>query len=50
MHVLFPLLVHAYKFLNHYATSETIVASIVTNFEVNNSKVRSLYDLMDIDK
>jgi len=50
MYVLFPLLVHAYKFLNHYATSETIAASIVINFEVNNLKIGSLYNLMEINK
>jgi hypothetical protein len=50
MYVLFPLLAHVYKFLNHYVTSETIAASIATNFEMNNSKIGSLYDLMEIDK
>jgi hypothetical protein len=50
MYVLLLLLVHAYKFLNHYATSETIVVSTMTNFEMNNSKVGSLYNLMEIDK
>jgi hypothetical protein len=35
MYVLFPLLVHVYMFLNSSITSETIVASTSTNYEVN---------------
>ncbi len=50
MYVLFPLLVHVYKFLNHYATSETSATSIMTNFEMNSLKIGSLYDLMEIDR
>jgi hypothetical protein len=50
MYVLFPLLVHAYKFLNHYATSETIATFIMINFEMNNLKIGSLYDLMETNK
>ncbi len=49
-YVLFPLLVHVCKFLNPFATSETIVASIMTNFEMNNFRARSLYDLMETDE
>jgi hypothetical protein len=36
--------------LNPFARSETVVASIITNFEMNNSTVRSLYDLMETDE
>jgi hypothetical protein len=50
MYVLFLLLAHVYKFLNHYATSETIVISIMTNFEANQSRVGSLYNLMETSK
>jgi F0F1-type ATP synthase beta subunit len=50
MYVLFLLLVHVYKFLNHYATSETIVVSIMINFEANKSRVGSLYNLMETNK
>ncbi len=46
MYVLFPLLVHAYKFLNPFVASEIVVASTSTNFEMNNYGVGSLYDLM----
>jgi hypothetical protein len=49
-YVLFPLLVHVYKFLNPYATSETIAASTSIDSKVNNFKVGSLYDLMEIDE
>jgi hypothetical protein len=48
MYVLFPLLVHAYRLLNPSTASETIVASITTNSEVNNFGAWSLYDLMEI--
>jgi hypothetical protein len=50
MYVLFPLLVHVYKFLNPYATSEIVVASTSIDFEMNNFRVGSLYDLMEIDE
>jgi hypothetical protein len=50
IYVLLLLLVHAYKFLNHYAISETIVVSTMINFEMNNFRVESLYALMEIDK
>jgi hypothetical protein len=50
MYVLFPLLVHVYKFLNSYVANETIVASKSTNYEVNNFGVGSLYDLMETNK
>ncbi len=40
MYVLFPLLVHVYKFLNLYSTSETVVASTSTDSEVNNFRAR----------
>jgi hypothetical protein len=46
MYVLFPSLVHAYKFLNPFVASETVVASTSTNSKMNNSRVRSFYDLM----
>jgi len=49
-YVLFPLLVHVYRFLNLSTTNEIVVASIATNSEMNNFGVRSLYDLMEIDE
>jgi hypothetical protein len=49
-YVLFPLLVHAYRFLNMFTTSEIVVASTMTNYEMNNFGVKSLYDLMEIDE
>ncbi len=42
-------MVHAYKFLNLSAISEFVVASTTTNFQVINSRARSLYDLMETD-
>ncbi len=39
-------MVHAYKFLNSFVASETVVASTLTNAEVNNYGVGSLFDLM----
>jgi hypothetical protein len=50
MYVLFPLLVHAYRFLNPSTTREIVVASTSTNFEVNNFGVGLLYDLLEIDE
>jgi hypothetical protein len=50
IYVLFLLLVHAYRILNPSITSETIVASTSTNYEVNNFGVGALYDLMEIDE
>ncbi len=53
-YVLFLLLVHAYKVLNSSTTNE-IVISIMNNsklidYEVNNFKGASLYNLMQIDE
>ncbi len=52
MYVLFPLLVHVYKFLNPFTISETVVvvASILVDYEVYNFRDGSLYDLMEIDE
>jgi len=33
-----------------FITSEIVVASTMTNYEMNNFRVRSLYDLMEIDE
>jgi hypothetical protein len=43
-------LVHAYKFFNLSATSEIVVAFTTIDFEVSNSTVGSLYDLMETDE
>ncbi len=52
MYVLFPLLVHVYKFFNPFITSEIVVvaASILVDYEVYNFRDGSLYDLMEIDE
>jgi hypothetical protein len=50
MYVLFPLLVHVYKFLNPCFASETIVAFTSSNYEMNNSRAGSLYDLMETNE
>jgi hypothetical protein len=45
MYVLFPLLVHAYNFLNPF-----VVVSTSINSKMNNFGARSLYDLMKLAK
>jgi hypothetical protein len=52
MYVLFPLLVHVYKFFNPFIASEivVVVASILVDYEVYNFRDGSLYDLMEIDE
>jgi hypothetical protein len=50
MYVLFPLLVHGYKFLNRFVASEIIVASTSTNSKMNNFGIGSLYDLMETNE
>jgi hypothetical protein len=50
MYVLFPLLVHVYKFLNLFVASGIIVASTSINSKMNNFGVGSLYDLMELTK
>ncbi len=49
-YVLFPLLIHAYKFLNPFATNETVATSTTIDSEVNNFKVKTLYDLMETNE
>jgi hypothetical protein len=53
-YVLFLLLVHAYKVLNSSTTSEIVVSIVnnskLINYEMNNFKDASLYNLMQIDE
>jgi hypothetical protein len=50
MYVLFPLLVHVYKCLNLFITSETVVPSTLADYEVYDFRVGSLYHLMEINE